>query len=120
MKIQIAYADKVLWLANHIRSPQYLCGSKSYGWISYEISEPKITLDKCTDTYNFYNLSSNSWLVDLIIRHDYLKNTSYWNGDLLESQHLNTQAGYDIKAEFVGDFDQFLEDVTFLWFCTQN
>jgi len=119
MKIPVEYANKVLWLLNHIQTSKYMYGSKKYGWITYEISEPKIILEK-SKNYLILSCELEPCIIDIQIITDYLKHGALWNNTTFSSPYLLPDTKYDFTATYLGNLEYFLEAVTYLWFVDQN
>lgn len=117
MKLPVEYADKLLWLSKYIQRKEYLYGSKKYGWVFYELPHPNIILEKSRNSMIF---SNDNWIIDVWVTMDFLKSDAFWNDTVFGSPHLNDDWRYTFKVDFLGDLDNFVETVTYLYLINQN
>lgn len=117
MKFPAEHANKVLWLAKYMQQPKYMYGSKHFGWITYETQNPTIVLDKSQRAFNFI---CDEWIIDIWYNTNYLRTGKLWNNTVIESPHLSDNTRHEFTATYLGNLDNFIEVVTYLYFVNQD
>lgn len=128
--LPIEYKNLSDFIFNYLENTKLLYGSRSYGWISYELEEHSLQLNICRrpacipgKVTNLYQVQGPTWLLektiqwpksekDLSLR--WVTNTT-WNGHIISTDAIWQGMGTDIVVEFAGDLEDFKDTITFLY-----
>lgn len=112
------HASKLLYFLNMAQYRDHLVGSPQYNIIEYRLSELSVQL--LIENRRNYFLMANTYNVFVEIYSDYKQYGCYFNNHIIKTTEVNPLWYYNIYAEYSGDIDDLVADVTLLWLRSQH